>query len=74
MDELGLAVQHSESPNSVSYPFLFSINNQIDQNLIAYNLLIIKQPLLPGHFVTRDFLAGINDPLAKSARLLKQTP
>ena len=61
MDELGLAIQHSENPNSITYPFLFSKNNIMDENIVAYNLLFINESVDPQTIIMRDYLNGIKE-------------
>jgi len=41
MDEFGSAIQHSDTPNGITAPFLFAPNNKLDAYTISYNVMLI---------------------------------
>lgn len=67
MDEIGCAVQHSDSPNCRVVPF-FYLNGE------TYSLLFLQEDVQEGDLVFRDFAEGIQDPVLRKAALLPWVP
>jgi hypothetical protein len=61
MDEVGSAITHSVTPNCEMHPLLFSKNNKIDEDMIAFNLVIVKEDIKTEELVTRDIRKKFND-------------
>lgn len=66
MDEIGSAINHSNSPNCRVVPFIYSSE--------AYSLLFLKSQLEKGDLAYRDFAEGIQNPVSRKAFLLPRVP
>jgi hypothetical protein len=60
MDEVGLSISYSSSPNCQTHPFIYSPSNSPD-NLIPYSLLILKQDFNVNDILSRDYFNGITE-------------
>ena len=40
MDEIGTAMKHSDEPNFVVHPFIYSPNNKLDEHTITFSVKI----------------------------------
>ncbi|CAH1183005.1 unnamed protein product [Ceutorhynchus assimilis] len=67
MDEIGSALQHSDTPNCRIVPFAY-INDGI------YSLLFLHENMEEGDLAYRDFAEGVKDPRARKAALLPWVP
>ncbi|KAF9583170.1 Tubulin--tyrosine ligase-like protein 12 [Lunasporangiospora selenospora] len=65
MDEVGSALRHSDTPNSVCAPFIY-----IGRGTVSYSVLFPIEDIPKGGMMTRDFVpADIKDPLTRKAYL-----
>ena len=69
MDMLGTSINHSDVPNFIVQPFLFSPTNKYE-DVKAYSLLWPIKLVKNGEYVYRDYLMNINEEHFRSARLV----
>ena len=69
MDELGTYINHSDRPNFIVAPFIFSKSNQFKDDMITYSIMWPIHDIYAGAEVTKDFLLNINENMQRSARL-----
>eukprot|EP00826_Nyctotherus_ovalis_P033880 TRINITY_DN2766_c0_g1_i3.p1 TRINITY_DN2766_c0_g1~~TRINITY_DN2766_c0_g1_i3.p1 ORF type:complete len:235 (+),score=44.62 TRINITY_DN2766_c0_g1_i3:1043-1747(+) len=69
MDELGSALNHSDIPNMALFPFLYSPSNDFGKSMTGICLLWPTRDLMLGSLLYRDFLYGVSELQARSARL-----
>ena len=76
MDELGTFINHSDKPNVVVIPFIFSKSNQFNDDMMTYSIMWPIDDIYTGSEIYRDFLLNINEQMQRSARLTTwfQTP
>lgn len=68
MDELGSALNHSDIPNMALFPFLYSPSNDFGKSMTGICLLWPIRDLMLGSLLYRDFLYGVSETQARSAR------
>ena len=68
-DELGTAISHNDHPNAKLIPFLFSEDNKMGENMVAYSLIWPLKPINEGEIVCRDYLHGFTEKKQRSSRL-----
>ncbi len=76
MDELGTYINHSDKPNMIVVPFIFSKSNTFKDDMITYSIMWPIHDIYSGSEISRDFLLNINEQMQRSARLTVwfQTP
>ncbi|KAH1015489.1 tubulin--tyrosine ligase-like protein 12 [Dendroctonus ponderosae] len=67
MDEIGSAINHSNSPNCRVVPFIYTSEE-------IYSLLFLKSDFEEGDLAYRDYAEGIQDPISRKAYLLPWIP
>jgi tubulin--tyrosine ligase-like protein 12 len=69
MDELGSALNHSDIPNMALFPLLYSPSNDFSKDMTPICVMWPISDLLLGSLLYRDFLNGVSEVQARSARL-----
>ena len=69
MDEVGSAISHSEKPNTMLAPMIFSPNNAHDDDkTMTYSLLWATEDVPKEKYLYRDYLNGLTEKEWRSAR------
>jgi tubulin--tyrosine ligase-like protein 12 len=68
-DELGSAIQHSDSANVKMMPFLYSEDNKVGENMWAYSIFWPLKSIASGEYIYRDYLHGLSEEKQRSSRL-----
>ena len=69
MDEVGSAMRHSDQPNMMVHPFIYSPNNVFDAHMITYSICWPVKDATENEPLYRDFLCGIDETRFRSTRL-----
>jgi tubulin--tyrosine ligase-like protein 12 len=68
-DEVGSAIEHSDTANVKLVPFLYSEDNKLGQNMFAYSILWPVKDITAGELLYRDWLHGYTEEKQRSSRL-----
>jgi len=69
MDELGSAINHSDIPNMALFPLLYSLSNDFSKDMTPICVMWPIRDLMLGSLLYIDFLNGVSELQARSARL-----
>lgn len=75
LDEVGNAINHSDAPNVVCFPFIY-FNSKPDgtYNLISYSILWPIKDITVDDIITRDYISWVNNPKIRAAMLCDWFP
>lgn len=68
-DELGSSITHSDNPEVVLAPFLYSPNLKVGEELEAFTIMWTVKDIAEGQLVERDYLCGLPEAKQRSSRL-----
>jgi len=68
-DEVGSAICHSDKPNVVVAPFIYSPNCEMDAHTITYSIFWPIVEIGGNETIYRDLLRGIDETKFRSTRL-----
>jgi tubulin--tyrosine ligase-like protein 12 len=68
-DELGSSITHSDNPQVVLVPFLYSRSCHIGEEMEAFTIMWAVKDIEEGQLIERDFLCGLPESKQRSSRL-----
>ena len=71
MDEVGTSIMHSDQPNCIVKPFIYSPDcYEDDPKTLTFSVLWFTKEIKKDELIYRDYLQGITEKMWRSSRLL----
>lgn len=69
-DEVGNSISHSDTPNTILAPLIYSPNNEVDDSqTTTYSIFWNSKDIKKEEYLQRDYLNGVTEKQWRSARL-----